>query len=64
MPMGFEFGCREALDPVTTTPEGWERETRTPRVDLQDFIAAAHRLKAGTRVLNLPGPQRRVSIMT
>jgi starch synthase (maltosyl-transferring) len=61
MPMGFEFGCREALDPVTTTPEGWERETRTPRVDLQDFIAAAHRLKAGTRVLNLPGPQRRVT---
>ena len=61
MPMGFEFGCLEALDPVATTPESWERETRTPRVDLQDFIAAAHRVKAETTVLNLPGPQRRVT---
>ena len=46
MPMGFEFGCLEPLDPVTTTPESWERETRAPRVDLRDFIAAAHRVNA------------------
>ena len=61
MPMGFEFGCLEPLDPVTTTPESWERETRAPRVDLRDFIAAAHRVNAETLVLNLPGRQRRVT---
>jgi starch synthase (maltosyl-transferring) len=61
VPMGFEHGCRRALDPVRTRPEHWAEETRAPLVDLRDFIADANRMKAETPVLGLPGPQRRVT---
>jgi starch synthase (maltosyl-transferring) len=61
MPMGFEFGVMQGLDPVRSRPEQWLEETRSPRTDLVEFIRAANRLKAETPVLQTPGPQRRVT---
>ena len=61
MPMGFEYGCRKRLDPVRTSSEQWIEETRTPRVDLTEFIAATDELKGRTEALTVAGPLRRVS---
>ncbi len=52
MPMGFEYGFREPLHVVETTPEDWG-----PAVwDLTGSIAAVNRTKAALRPLNEEGP--------
>ncbi|HET6468648.1 MAG TPA: maltotransferase domain-containing protein [Geminicoccaceae bacterium] len=61
MPMGFEYGCRRRLHPSRTRPEDWREETERPAVDLGGFIAEVNALKARTEVLNVPGPERRVT---
>ncbi len=61
MPMGFEYGARRRLDPVTTRPADWQAECATPAVDLTEFIGQANAMKAGADVLNDNWPLRRVT---
>ncbi|HSK41640.1 MAG TPA: alpha-amylase family glycosyl hydrolase, partial [Arenibaculum sp.] len=57
MPVGYEYGFTRRLDVVNTRPSDWEE----PRVDLTQFIADVNGMKASTPVLNVEGPQRRIS---
>jgi starch synthase (maltosyl-transferring) len=52
MPIGFEYGFRQGLHVVKTTPADWE----PPGWDLTAAIAAIHRTKAALRPLNEEGP--------
>ena len=51
VPMGFEFGVRRRLDPVTSRPENWQAETTTPVIDLTGFISETNALKGRADVL-------------
>ncbi|HEX6119062.1 MAG TPA: maltotransferase domain-containing protein [Dongiaceae bacterium] len=57
MPMGYEYGFRQKLDVVKTRPEDWE-ETG---VDLTEFVAAVHTMKASVPAFNREGEQRRIT---
>nr|WP_284735604.1 maltotransferase domain-containing protein [Dongia deserti] len=57
MPMGYEYGFRRKLDVVRTRPEDWE-ETG---IDLTEFVAAVHAMKAAVPALNCEGQQRRIT---
>lgn len=57
IPIGYEYGFTRKLDVVNTRPGDWE----TPRVDLSGFIAEVNAMKASIPVLNVEGPQRRIT---
>ena len=57
MPLGFEYGFRNKPHVVESRPDDWE----PAHFDLCDFIAAVHRMKAATPVLNEEGPQHRIT---
>jgi starch synthase (maltosyl-transferring) len=57
VPMGYEYGFRRRLDVVRTRPEHWE-ETG---IDLTEFVAAVHAMKAAVPALNREGHQRRIT---
>ena len=61
MPMGYEYGCRKAMDVVGSRPGDWAWETAQPRIDLTGFVGEVNRMKAATPALNVEGPQRQVS---
>ncbi len=42
LPMGFEYGAREAMNPARDRRGDWEWLRRHPRADLQDAIRAAN----------------------
>ncbi len=56
MPMGFEYGFRKRLHVVNTRPEDWEQ----PPIDLTDFIAQVHRIKAGSAIFSGEGPLEQI----
>jgi len=47
MPMGYEYGMRNPLNVVTTTPEDWE----PPAMDLTRFVQRVNRLKIESPLL-------------
>ncbi|HYD31741.1 MAG TPA: maltotransferase domain-containing protein [Azospirillaceae bacterium] len=57
VPVGYEYGFTRKLDVVKTRPEDWEN----PRLDMARFIADVNAMKASTPVLNVEGPQRRIT---
>jgi starch synthase (maltosyl-transferring) len=57
MPMGYEYGFRRKLDVVRTRPDDWE-ETG---IDLSEFVAAVHEMKAAVPAFNREGEQRRIT---
>ncbi|HYZ26498.1 MAG TPA: maltotransferase domain-containing protein, partial [Geminicoccaceae bacterium] len=61
MPMGYEYGCRKAIDVVGSRPGDWTWETANPRIDLSGFVGEINRMKAATPALNVEGPQRKVT---
>jgi starch synthase (maltosyl-transferring) len=61
MPMGYEYGCRKAMDVVGSRPGDWAWETAKPRIDLCGFVGDINRMKAATPALNVEGPQRKVT---
>ncbi len=61
MPMGYEYGCRKAMDVVGSRPGDWTFETATPRIDLTGAIGEINRMKAATPALNLEGSQVRIT---
>jgi starch synthase (maltosyl-transferring) len=61
MPMGYEYGCRKAMDVVRSRPGDWAWETTEPRIDLTGFVGDVNRMKAATPALNVEGPQRKVT---
>ena len=52
MPMGFEYGFRNRLHVVTTSPQDWE----APHWDLTGAITTINRTKAAHRPFNEDGP--------
>jgi starch synthase (maltosyl-transferring) len=52
MPLGYEYGFRQDLDVVRTTPEDWEE----PIFDISDFIRQVNDLKRSTPILQAEGP--------
>jgi starch synthase (maltosyl-transferring) len=57
MPMGYEYGFRRKLDVVKTRPEDWE----DTGIDLTEFVAAVHAMKASVPAFNREGEQRRIT---
>jgi starch synthase (maltosyl-transferring) len=57
MPMGCEYGFTRKLDVVKTRPADWE-ETG---IDLTEFVAAVHAMKASVPAFNREGEQRRIT---
>ncbi|ESQ13425.1 MAG: hypothetical protein N838_15255, partial [Thiohalocapsa sp. PB-PSB1] len=56
MPIGFEYGFRNRLDVVTTTPHDWEE----PNVDLTDFISQVNAIKTSTPLFASEGRIERI----
>jgi starch synthase (maltosyl-transferring) len=57
IPIGYEYGFRKRLDVVHTRPEDWEH----PSIDISDFIAATNAVKKAIPILNMEGPERRLT---
>ena len=58
MPIGYEWGYRDKLHVVETTPEAREPDTG---IDISERIAAINRLKAELKPANVEGEIRRLS---
>jgi hypothetical protein len=56
IPIGYEFGFREALDVVFTNPKHWEK----PAFDISQFIRRVNLLKLGYPLLQGEGALRQV----
>ena len=57
MPVGCEIGFRHRLDPLRTTPAGWEE----PQLDLTGFVTMLNGLRSRFPVLDVETPIRRLS---
>ncbi len=55
MPIGYEYGFKQALHVVNTRPEHWEE----PAFDIRDFVTAVNQTKTKYAVLQEEGPQHR-----
>lgn len=56
IPMGFEFGFRNRLDVVSTTPDDWEQ----PNADITGFITAVNTIKDQVPLFAGEGPIERL----
>jgi starch synthase (maltosyl-transferring) len=57
LPIGYEYGFKNRLNVVQTSPQDWE----TPTYDLTPFIKGVNRMKKTCPVLLEEGPQVRVN---
>jgi starch synthase (maltosyl-transferring) len=61
MPIGYEFGFKQRLHVVKTTPDDWDTGRADSPFDISDDIRRINAMKAATPVLNEEGPQERVT---